>query len=348
VIFLGPKTICVPTQFDKKQDHAKEMGALFTNAAMAQEEPISWLKEGLVQNGTITIVYGRPKRGKSLVTVDFAATVSSGGSWYDGMKFRKPGSVLFAEMEDPRNTVLARLRAAGADMSKIEFINRVGNDVIDLSQQKNVNMLEMMAEKQRDCRLLVLSPLITFFPAKDYNEGVVRSKLNPVLTWAEKRDIPILGVMHLTKDGKNIGGSDVFLKACRAAILCDDDPSDDSRRLMTLVESNAAETGGSTPYRIKTATLPSGATAGVIDWLGGAPSHKSAPLAITSPTISEDPETWVRRVLSGGAAIGANALQEAAYQVGISRRALYELRQSGILDTVKAPGRREKLWTLRA
>jgi len=179
----------------------------------------------------------------------------------------------------------------------------------------------------------------------------VRSKLSPLLGWAEDANVPVLGVMHLTKDGKNIGGSDVFLKACRAAILCDDDPDDDSRRLMALVESNSAETGAAVPYRIKTAQLEGGATAGVIEWLSAslAPSkRKTVPLAIPSPTVSEDPEKWVRRVLAGGAQIGAAALQEAADHVGISRRTLYELRHSGVLDTVKAPGRREKLWTLRA
>lgn len=345
IILLSPTAVCFPTQFDKQENREKEINTLFTNAAEAKPEPVSWLKECLVQNGVVTLVYGRPKRGKSLVTCDFAATVSRGGKWFDGSKCNRPGSVLFFETEDPRNTVLARLRAAGADMTKIDL----GNDVIDLSQPKSVNTLATVAERQGDCRLLVLSPLISFFDAKDYNEGVVRSKLRPLLAWAEQKDIPVLGVMHLTKDGKNIGGSDVFLKTCRAAILCDDDPDDDSRRLMTLVESNAAETGASVAYRIKTVNLGGGVSAGAIDWLGkAAPMRKVVPLLIPSPTISEDPEKWVRRVLAGGAAIGAAALQEAAYHVGISRHALYELRAAGILDTIKAPGRREKLWTLRA
>jgi hypothetical protein len=252
---------------------------------------------------------------------------------------------LFGELEDPRNMVLSRLRAASADMSKIALLN----DVIDLSQQRNVDTLDAMADRQGDCRLLVLSPLLSFFPSGDYNEAKVRATLRPLLTFAEKKDIPVLGVMHLTKDGKNIGGSDVFLKACRAAILCDDDPDDDSQRLMTLVESNAAETGTATPYRIKTAQLQGGVTAGVIEWLSSSTKkYKSAPLSIQAPTVSEDPEKWVRRVLAGGAQIGAAALQEAAVAVGISRRALYELLQAGVLDTVRAPGRREKLWTLRA
>ena len=177
----------------------------------------------------------------------------------------------------------------------------------------------------------------------------MRSKLSPLLGWAEDANVPVLGVMHLTKDGKNIGGSDVFLKTCRAAILCDDDPDDDNRRLMTLVESNAAETGAFVPCRIKSVSLGGGVSAGAIDWLAPSTSKpKIVPLSIPAPTISEDPEKWVRRVLAGGAQIGAAALQEAADHVGISRRSLYELRQAGILDTVKAPGRREKLWTLRA
>lgn len=345
IILLSPTAICFPTQFDKQKSHEKEIENLFTNAAEAKPEPISWLKEGWVQNGVITLDYGRPKKGKSLITCNFAATVSNGGEWFDGTKCKRPGSVIFGELEDPRNMVLARLRAAGANMAKIELLN----DVIDLSQPRNVDTLAAVAERQGDCRLLVLSPLLSFFPAKDYNEGVVRSKLRPLLAWADKNDIPILGVMHLTKDGKNIGGSDVFLKACRAAILCDDDPDDDSRRLMTLVQSNAAETGASVAYRIKSVQLGGGVSAGAIDWLGKTtPMRKVVPLSIPAPTISEDPEKWVRRVLAGGAAIGAAALQEAACRVGISRHALYELRQAGVLDTVKAPGRREKLWTLRA
>ena len=97
----------------------------------------------------------------------------------------------------------------------------------------------------------------------------MRSKLKPLLDWAGRTNIPVIGIVHLTKDGKNIGGSDVLLKTCRAVIGCDDDKDDDGRKVMTLDESNAAETGAETPYRIKTAQLEDGVSAGVIEWLSG-------------------------------------------------------------------------------
>ena len=148
-ILFSPNTICVPTQFDKQQKHDKALAELFTNAAEAKPEPISCLKEDLMQNGVATLLKGRPKKGKSLVACDFSAAISRGGEWYDGTPIKKPGSVIFGELEDPRNMVLARLRAAGANMTKIELLN----DAVDLSKQREVDKIAAMAARLGDCRL---------------------------------------------------------------------------------------------------------------------------------------------------------------------------------------------------
>ena len=68
-------------------------------------------------------------------------------------------------------------------MTKIELLN----DSVDLSKQQEVDKIAAIVVKQGDCRLLVLSPMLSFFPSKDYNESTMRSKLKPLLDLAACR-----------------------------------------------------------------------------------------------------------------------------------------------------------------
>src|SRR5690554_6462321 len=77
-----------------------------------------WLWKGRVPLGKLTLLAGDPGLGKSFLTVDLAARVTSGKAWPDGSPGCR-GSVIFLNAEDElEDTICPRLEKAGADLSK--------------------------------------------------------------------------------------------------------------------------------------------------------------------------------------------------------------------------------------
>src|SRR5262245_58757397 len=84
-----------------------------------QPETVRWLWPGYVPLGKMTLLDGDPGLGKSLLSLDLAARVTTGRSWPDGSAGAAPGNVLLVNCEDGlRDTVLPRLRALGGDLRR--------------------------------------------------------------------------------------------------------------------------------------------------------------------------------------------------------------------------------------
>jgi hypothetical protein len=77
---------------------------------------IRWLWEGRIALGKTTLVTGGPDLGKSTLLLDIAARVSSGGRWPDGRRCRKRAVLIASAEDDFADTVVPRLKAAGADL----------------------------------------------------------------------------------------------------------------------------------------------------------------------------------------------------------------------------------------
>ena len=156
----GPEHWVLVTAFDgigqtnRSGEAASEL--LFVSAATVEMAPVDWLWPDMIACGDFTLLGGAPGMGKSQITVFAAATVSRGGLWPDGSRAER-GSVILCETEDRLKSALRpRLEAAGADLSRIAFGKHM-----DLST--GMNALAEQAEQMPDLRLLVLSPVLTFF-----------------------------------------------------------------------------------------------------------------------------------------------------------------------------------------
>ena len=77
--------------------------------------PVRWLWKHWLARGKLHILAGPPGQGKTTIAMLLAATVSTGGMWPDGTQC-EPGNVLiWSGEDDPADTLLPRLIAAGAD-----------------------------------------------------------------------------------------------------------------------------------------------------------------------------------------------------------------------------------------
>ena len=192
----------VPTDFraaPQASTAPEQKRASFSRAANVKAENIPWLWPEVVAKGDLTLVAGQPGMGKSQISVFVAATLSSGGVWPDGTRSEIGSAIICETEDDPASVIRPRLEAAGADLNKIEF-----GPHLDLTQE--LETLTAQAESLPDCRLIVLSPFVTFFGPASSDDVTVRARLQPLLDWASKRQIAILGITHLLKQGKG----DVF------------------------------------------------------------------------------------------------------------------------------------------
>src|SRR5688572_19661070 len=84
------------------------------------------LWDGVLWIGKPTLLVGDPGLGKSLVSNDVAARVSRGLAWPCESASCEPGGVLMLSAEDdPDDTIVPRLMAAGADLERITFLDGV-------------------------------------------------------------------------------------------------------------------------------------------------------------------------------------------------------------------------------
>src|SRR5262245_45157690 len=93
---------------------------MFLTASTITPRPISWLWPGRLALGKLSLLEGDPGQGKSSLTVDLCARLTTGAAWPDGAPLPAPASVVLLNAEDdPEDILVPRLIAAGADCSRV-------------------------------------------------------------------------------------------------------------------------------------------------------------------------------------------------------------------------------------
>src|SRR5258708_4426704 len=94
---------------------ASKSGIIMVRASDITPQKIDWLRDKVILNRRVTGIVGSPEQGKSLLTTDLAAAVSTGAPWPTGSSAGKRGQVIILSAEDhPDDTIVPRLKAAGA------------------------------------------------------------------------------------------------------------------------------------------------------------------------------------------------------------------------------------------
>jgi hypothetical protein len=89
-------------------------------------KPVRWMWDGWLAHGKLHVLAGAPGTGKSTIAIAFAAVVTTGGPWPDGMECA-PGHVLvWSDEDDPADTLLPRFLAAGGDPRRLTYRNGHG------------------------------------------------------------------------------------------------------------------------------------------------------------------------------------------------------------------------------
>lgn len=224
---------------------------------------------GVLYIGKPTLLVGDPGLGKSLLTVDVAARCSSGRAWPLGAENSSAGEVLMCSAEDdPADTIVPRLIAAGADLNRITFFEAVrefddqtqDERTVALSLDRHLCHIETIAaDRAGKLRLLIIDPVAAFLGATDSHKNAeIRSLLGSLARIAAQHRFSVLVVSHLTKATQTnavyrISGSLAFVAAARACYAVVRDPEDPLRRLVLPVKNNLASDLGGFSYSINVA-----------------------------------------------------------------------------------------------
>jgi hypothetical protein len=273
-----------PSAGDREEQAARETDRLplvrLTRLSEVEAEAVTWLWQERIPQAKLSLIDGDPEEGKSLVTLDLAARVSTGAAMPDRSACGLPDAadVVLLGIEDGlADTVVPRLMAAGADRQRIHSIDgvperRATGEIVRLATLADLGSLEA-AIRQTGAKLLVVDPLTAFLPAgvDSHNDAEVRAVLAPLAALAERTGCAVLVVRHLNKQpGGNPlyrgGGSIAIIGVARAAMLAAPDPTDPEklRRVLAVSKSNLARKPPSLAYRIE----DNGDGVARIEWLG--------------------------------------------------------------------------------
>ena len=154
-----------------------------------EEKSIDWLWYPRLPLGMICLFAGTPKVGKTFVTVAIAAAVSRGAP-LPLDESRGPGSVILLSAEDdPAKTLKPRLRAAGADTSKVHFLKSMllqdGSEALP-SLRTDLDAVRDAARGVGDCKLIVIDPITAYLDGlDDHKASEIRGLLYPLSAMAE-------------------------------------------------------------------------------------------------------------------------------------------------------------------
>lgn len=206
-----------------------------------------WLWKNRIAIGCISLVVGRMGIGKSTLTYELVANVTTGRlrGEYEGI----PKYVGVCATEDSwATTIRPRLTAAGADLTKVFHIKTkehkgdVG-DAMLLKFPDDFDLIESACD-QVDMTLLVVDPLISRIGDADtYKSSDVRKVLEPLKEIAERRKFSVIGIMHPKKGAvgdplEQIAGAFGFGEVARSVHTVVMDPDTPDRRMFGTVKNN--------------------------------------------------------------------------------------------------------------
>jgi putative DNA primase/helicase len=229
-------------------------------------EAVRWLWTHWLAVGKFHVLAGPPGQGKTTIALACVATVTAGGRWPDG-SVCDPGNVLiWSGEDDPKDTLLPRLMAMGADVSRVYFIEstRVDGKAEAFDPARDMPALLTEAERIGDVRLLIVDPVVSAVAGDSHKNGEVRRALQPLVDLASALQTAVLGISHFSKGSggrdpvERVTGSLAFGALARVvlcAVKVKGTDGDDDRRILARAKSNIGPDDGGFEYGIEQVSL---------------------------------------------------------------------------------------------
>ncbi|MES2390844.1 MAG: AAA family ATPase [Acidobacteriota bacterium] len=218
------------------------------------EQPITWLWEGYLPKGKLTLLAGAGGTGKSTLAFNMAATVTNGTQWPDGSLCAHAGNVLiWSSEDDPADTIKPRLMAVNADATRYGVIQGTidengERDAFDPA--RDMDSLREAVTLIGGVKLLVIDPIVTAVTGDMHKANDVRRSLQSIVDFAAEMGCAVLGITHFAKGtaGKNsaerVIGSQAFAALARMVLVAAREEESDHRVFTRAKSNNSVDTGG--------------------------------------------------------------------------------------------------------
>src|SRR5262249_8218950 len=225
----------------------EQSNPVITRLSDVTPQPVRWLWRGRIRIGKLTVLDGDSGLGKSLLSTDLAARISKARLMPDNTAndLRDPaGVVILSAEDDPSDTICPRLKATGADLSRIVLLAGLrDSDSVRLPTLADLEAIRH-AITLVNAKLVIIDPLMAYLPGRvdSHRDQDIRSSLAPLAALAAETGVAVLVIRHLNKtEGKNAlyrgGGSIGIIGAARSGLLVAQDPEDEERRILAVTKS---------------------------------------------------------------------------------------------------------------
>ena len=313
--------------------------ATFINLATVTPEAVTWVWPGRLAARKGVMLAGDPGRGKSMITTDLAARITTGRAWPDGGAAPK-GRCLFLCCEDGlADTVRPRIEAHGGDAAGVEVLTAVqdpqGERLFNLSRD-----VAVLADGLRRFQptLLVIDPLNAYLGKVDsYRDADVRGVLSPLLALLEQHACALVWVSHLTKNTEvkalyRPGASIGFMASARMALIVGEHPQQPGTLVLAQSKNNLAPTAPSLGFAIEDGRVCWG---GVVDMTADAVLQIPDPEEVEAAgsadrliaELRQDPAIWPLEIREAYAQAELLGIPERTVRRAARRAGLTAFRQ---------------------
>jgi hypothetical protein len=146
-----------------------ERAAVLLRADTLKPEAINWAWPNRFAFGKMAMIAGDPGLGKSTILTEIAAIHSRGGEFPCGEGTAVKCEVLFLTAEDGlRDTLVPRLKAADADLQKIQFLvgtkanNGAEDSIAMFDITKDVQILRDVFAQNPAIKIVIIDPITAY------------------------------------------------------------------------------------------------------------------------------------------------------------------------------------------
>lgn len=215
--------------------HEPDPWQVFTlRDAFAPREPLTWLVEGLVYAGSLSIWYGAPGTLKSMILSDLAVSVASGSHWLSKPgdpltgTVTNPGAVMWLDFDNgqrrthERFAALARARNL-PDSTPLYYVS-MASPILATGDAESIRSLAARVI-DRDVRLVIIDNLLAVSGGMDENSADMQMPMAG-LRWLAETGAAVIVIHHQRKTqsgkartGETLRGHGSIEAALDSAIL---------------------------------------------------------------------------------------------------------------------------------